>query len=335
MTNADSNHFQAERTERARRATPARPTKSLQATMLLLSGLATTILGLALSILPIFSWQAHQIMNGLDVLGVHGGALAVGGMMLIGLGMIRGQVQANASLADSGVDSEIVEEMAADVVQMRNAVDHMQMVVSGMQGELKTVRDEIVAAMPQPVAPVVNEVPAGGGNEDAIFRLAASLDKVGAKIEERLKAQFTELQGRIDSVESSVRVSAATVATATPVQPVAEAPVAAAPAVAPVAEQVQPEAPAAPERSLGVLDSLDDEVVGALPNETTIDFDEIDKVQLDGDTALPKSPGTTVWEEGLEMVETGDEATDARLRAALEEMRRQGGQPDMGPGLGR
>ena len=62
----------------------------------------------------------------------------------------------------------------------------------------------------------------------------------------------------------------------------------------------------------------------------------LDDVQLEGDAALPKSPGAGVWEEELEMVETGDEAADERLRAALEDMRRQGQgeQPDPGPGLG-
>jgi hypothetical protein len=358
MTNADSNEtvdLQAETVaERTARPAPVRPQKSAQATMLMLTGLAATLFGLALSILPLISWKATKVMLGLDFLGVQGGALVVGGMTLVGLGMIRrSQVAAIAASDGSDIDSEIVEQVAADVVQMRNAVDHMQSVVGAMQDELRTVKDEIVAAIPAPVAPQAPE--AQGGNEDAIFRMAASLDKVGAKIEERLKSQFSELQGRLSSVESSVRevpvpAAAAPVAPVAPVaseapvakvevpvvEPVQMAPRVEAPQPVAVVEPIEdPAAPAQddhPEGSLGVLDTLDDEVVGALPGDSAIDFDQIDNVQLSNDdSALPaKSPGAGVWEEELEMVDTGDPDTDEQLRSALEDMRRTGEQPNSG-----
>jgi len=52
------------------------------------------------------------------------------------------------------------------------------------------------APQPQPAA--------GDGQGEAVFRLAASLDKVGARIEERMKSQFSTLRERLDSVQSGI-----------------------------------------------------------------------------------------------------------------------------------
>ena len=101
----------------------------------------------------------------------------------------------------------------------------------------------------------------GDTQGDAVFRLAASLDKVGAKIEERMKSQFTALGERLDSVEAGFEEARRSLEASAPEsnEVPAEAPVAESTPIdvpvadAPVVEQEEP----APESPLGVLDTID------------------------------------------------------------------------------
>lgn len=186
------------------------PRSGAQAGLLLLAGFGSALFGLAISVGPLASWKAAQIMVGLDYLGVHGGTLFVGGLVLMGLGMLRRGQHAIAVNADEAHgDTAVIEEVATDVVQMRNALDHMQRVSSQVQdevGELKRIIEAQVQVQAQ-VQAAAPTAPTGDTQGDAVFRLAATLDKLGARIEERMKSQFSTLQERLTSVESSFETS--------------------------------------------------------------------------------------------------------------------------------
>ena len=180
-----------------------------QGGLLTLLGLGSVALGLALTVAPNVSWKASQIMVGLDYLGVHGGALVMGGLVLIGLASVLRRIkQVATQLAQAGSDTGLLEHVAADVLQVGTVLEGVERSV----GELRVHVDKEVQGLRTAVGQVSAELkqePEGGlGSEDAIFRLAASLDKVGAKIEERLKTQFADLTDRIGKVEDAVGESA-------------------------------------------------------------------------------------------------------------------------------
>lgn len=191
-----------------------RPSKGPQAALLTLTGFAAAALGLVLTAVPGVSALASRFVPGLEHLGVHGGALLMGGLTLVGLGMVMRRCQQVAvQVAEAGSDSGAMDDLAARVAQLGGTLEGLDNQVRGLREELdvrfggmsasfeKLGRD-LAAQLDQPQAE-------GLGSEDAIFRLAASLDKVGARIEERLKSQFGDLTQRIGKVESSLQEAAA------------------------------------------------------------------------------------------------------------------------------
>jgi len=307
------------------------PTRSPQATLLTLTGLAVAAFGCFLSLGPSISPQAERVVQGLAGLGVHGGVLFVGGLMLVGMGMLRrGQVTL-ADIARTAVDPGLVEDMASDIVRLGAAFDRSTGMLDSLQDGLAGVRT-VVENPPMPPAPPPPPVQDNTGFEDAIFRMAASLDKVGAKIEERLKSQFAELQTRIASVEASMakaeegvnRLADRTVR-GPDVGPVHHT-------VADVAGQPALEhtgigaaagtSPDHAEGSLGVLDDIHDPVTAPLPATPSVDFDQADSLRL---SDVQPAPGQGTWDEG-----PAGPNPQANLRSALEDMRRTGDQPPPG-----
>ena len=189
------------------RPVPPAPTgKSPQAQLLTLVGVGATLLGLALTVTPKLSWQAAKVMVGFDYLGVHGGALVMGGLVLVGTGMVLRQLSTLlASLNQSSADTGLMENVAADVLSVGSVLETVESAVDVLKGELNAMKLQVADLHAQAA-----EQPEGMSSEDALFRMAASLDKVGAKIEERLKSQFTDLSERIDMVEASVKASVET-----------------------------------------------------------------------------------------------------------------------------
>jgi hypothetical protein len=193
----------------ARPALPAhKPSgRSAQSSLLFLMGLGATLAGMALVAAPKLSSQADEIMTGFDHLGVHGGALVMGGLVLLGIAMVLRQVtQVAAFASQSSEDTSLLESVAADVLQVGSVIEGVQASLKGLAGELGGLGSAIAAVGEQVAAarPGSDSL----GSEDAIFRLAASLDKVGAKIEERLKTQFGDLTERLGKLEAAVAETA-------------------------------------------------------------------------------------------------------------------------------
>jgi hypothetical protein len=331
--------------------------KSGPSSMLFSIGLCSALFGLAATIGPKLSWKAGQVMQGLDSLGVHGGAFIMGGLALLGIAAVLREVaQVSASLSQSGEDTSLLESVAADVLQVGSVVEGLQASAKAASGELVALRASVAALGEQAAAA---RTPDGGlGSEDAIFRLAASLDKVGAKIEERLKAQFGELSERIGKLEGSV---ADTTRRLERLQAPAPIPPAHRPAYAPPALQQtahypaplpgqqpayappgqpalhqtahrptgmqfhphpppSPQPPAENPHSLGLLDQLDDHgVVSPLATGAPLSFDAPPTL-LRADAPHPADPWANPPGIPLNPV-----MSDPEVRAALENMGRQPG----------
>ena len=371
MSHEATNEFDEEPIERLEptrplRSTPAAPSGSGgQAVLLVLIGLAATGTGLALAIGPRFSWKAAQVMAGFDHLGVHGDALFMGGLVLVALGMLRrGQAQMMNAREGQSDDSLLIEQMASDVVQMRNAIDHMQLVSSSLQDAVRSLHHQ-VAQESERVAAIVAET----GQQDAIYRMAASIDQIGGRLDQRLAEHFQKLEQHLEAMdERASRTQSVLDRLAEPGELHLMQPGSAlkgtennAPEDEPSYRLAEPPAQLGPDgyaesyaeesgpgasSPLGVLDTIDDPLPGPLPaqaeGEPAIDFDAMGSLSMEPDpygpeadwngagappdpNALGPDPDTRSKLEQLESL-----LSDERLRAALEDMRRAGNPPPAG-----
>ena len=320
---------------------PRTRSKGKEGGLLQFLGLLCAGAGLALSVLPRFSWKANQIMVGFDSLGVHGGTLLMGGLVLMALGLVR-----RALDADKGQDERdnelLLEQVATDLIHTRTALDELRESTTELAGKLEALREETAAAEARDDAPASQPQLA----QDALFSLAASLDKLGARVDQRLKAYHTTVQESLDELASSVEHSRRSLEERLSVAPAPQFAEDSTVYAQPEAE-LACDAPAAvepPRGSLGLLDSLDDDPVRsalpAHPNPSGIDFDQLDAStaaltrELDSASRAAQQATNGSWDEQL-MVDHGDQDTaakleqlqsllsDERLRAALDSMRRQ------------
>lgn len=310
-------------------ATP--PKRSVEGGLLVTLGWMSLLGGAALSILPLVSWRAGKVMNGLAGLGIHGGTIVMGGLGLMAVGMVRRSID-RLRQESTRDDALIVEQMALDVVQVKSSMAAVEEQNHELHAQLGLLRSEVTALRQTPLAPKA-ESPM---SSDALFQLASSLDKLGLRIDQRLKLHHTTLQESIDELHATVEHSRRNMEDRLP--PYAPTPDAqSALDVAPQESYPQqPEPPAGP--SLGLLDSLDD-VPSALPREhaAAIDFDALDarsgELARDLDAAARAPRGS--WDEELMVDHSASRQetehkleqlqsllSDERLRAALDQMRR-------------
>lgn len=262
----------------------ARPEGGGLALLLFLTGLAVGAGGFAMAladrISPEAEWIALQVLR----LGVAPGVvIACGATMasigLVGLSVARSRGRARAIQEDQG----LIEQLSEDLVAMRGSLSRLQLEFAGLQelcrNLLETGQDQVVR---------FQELSAsmGGNTGDAMFRLAASLDQLGARFEQRIQEQteahrggFAQLERLLDETAEGLRQELAGQGAQAYAQPAPSAPSAPieapafepelhtepAPAFEPEAayEEPTPEPPAPPvaepeDASLGLLDHLDD-----------------------------------------------------------------------------
>jgi hypothetical protein len=262
---------------------PARPSPAPSSThgsgsdvvTLVACAVSCVVIGLLLAAGPKLSWKMTQISEGFAYLGVHGGALMMGGLVLGGLALVRrAQNATSAALAERADDRRVLDQIALEQGQLRTVIVELQEAQDSVRDRINHVRNELEhslqslghglrAELPRLVPPPA--APTGDGNQhEAIFLLATTLDKVGEKIEQRLKTQYDALQEHLEDVGAAI-VSARHSMEELLSQATANA------AAAPYDDPGTP---------LGLLDTIDDEHVE--PSEHSI----VDQVSA----ALPSEP---------------------------------------------
>lgn len=289
--------------------------------------------GMALSVGPLVSWKAQKVCAGLAGLGIHGGAIVMGGIGLMALGTVRRSIERMRSEAQRD-DGFLIEQMATDVVEIRDAMAAVESESHEIQAQFALLRSDVTALRQTP-APTQTESPM---SPDALFQMAASLDKLAQRIDQRLRTFETslhesvdELSARIESTRRTVEEISHGAASSTTTSPAKNQGARA--ALAPVAP---PQVPSGP--SLGLLDSLHDDPPAALPSaqHEGLDFDSLDANagelarELDQTARAASGP----WDEELMVDHSRTDETrgkleqlqsllsDDRLRAALDQMRR-------------
>ncbi|HEX6883640.1 MAG TPA: hypothetical protein VF530_09685 [Planctomycetota bacterium] len=174
----------------------ARSSKS--AGFLFLLAFALLAAGAGFAYAPHYSWQVTQVARQAAALGLSNGALFVGGLVCFGLALVARAAGRGPELPDTRAESEALqselhllnEQLSTKLAQIRASLLQL--------GEgLATVSAQQQQALAEPRGPKE-------GVEDhareAVFRLAASLDKLHAHFDERLHAVDLQLRSGFENL---------------------------------------------------------------------------------------------------------------------------------------
>lgn len=167
--------------------------------LLVLGGLALVAGGAALCLADRFSWQVVRVRRMLETFGVSGAPVALTGVTVLAAGMAaRAALRGSRSLAaglGAGAQSERLElvtgQLATDLASVRQAMGRLgegMNQLAGAQMQLGTQIAELGATDP------------GKDQREGLFRLAASMDKLSAQIDERFGGLERELGERFERV---------------------------------------------------------------------------------------------------------------------------------------
>ncbi len=158
--------------------------------ILLLAGGGLAVAGIAMEIVPEVAHQYSWIVNGFAKHGVTGMPLALCGLIFLGLCVVsRARDKADARTAEltrrerearEGADDQslLLEQLASDLALTRGGMQELRV-------EFVYLKDIVQSANKQTVDPTTGLDEA----QAAVFRLAASMDQLGGRLEARLKSQ--------------------------------------------------------------------------------------------------------------------------------------------------
>lgn len=160
-------------------------------------GFALLASGVGFAFAPHYSWQVMKIARQAGELGLSNGALVVGGLVCFGLGLVARAVGTPPPPTDTRAESEALqselhilnEQFSTKLAQIRASVLQLGETLGG------------IAAQQQALAET--QAPRGGSEDparDAIFRLAASLDKLHAHFDERVHAVDLQLRSGFENL---------------------------------------------------------------------------------------------------------------------------------------
>ncbi|MCE9593166.1 MAG: hypothetical protein K8S98_03135 [Planctomycetes bacterium] len=280
------------------------------------------LVGVALAVEKFLPAPVAAIAASAHQMGLGGDVLAVGGFLLIAIGsLVKSASRAAARPSD---DALLLEQVASDLIVVKDGLEQARQSTQIVHDDVRMVQSSV-----QALAETQSAMPQGGINgEDAIFRLAASLDQLGARMEQRMKAQYGEMQSSLDElgdVVTSMRRHIDEMLESQPMQASAHPPVPAVPVEAPRAPLPLSSVEAPVHVPLGLLDQLDDALAPVAQAMPTQAMPRGAAMQ-----AQPSVPMTTPAPMSVPMRDDTDEKltelrallTDERLRAALEQMRR-------------
>jgi hypothetical protein len=168
------------------------------AAFLFLLGFGLVAAGAAFAFAPQYSWQVTKIARLVNGYGLQNGALVVGGLVVFGLALVARAASAPAPTHDPRGELEALqselhlfnEQVSTKMAQLRTAI--MQ-----VQEGLTSVASQQQAQMQQDDSQMNSS---GNQSQDAVFRLAASLDKLHAHLDERVHAVDLQLRNGFEAL---------------------------------------------------------------------------------------------------------------------------------------
>ena len=174
------------------------------------TGILIAVLGIALAVLPNVLHGYGWVLKSAARYGITSAPLLMSGILVCGMGLIartRNTTPAPApaplNIPQQSSDKLALEQLASDVALMRGGLQELRIemvyVKDVTQSVLQATHDRGVTAPED-------------GQQDALFRLAASLDQVGARIDQRLRSQHTALQDTLLEINATMLAMRAEIA---------------------------------------------------------------------------------------------------------------------------
>lgn len=166
---------------------------------LFFAGACFVAFGVALLQPPVAVPHAEWIATKFSRLGVQGLPIIAAGLTIFSLGFVaRLQAKIGRSLAGQGEQpgNPDLERLAEEFGLLRGALGNVQTELLANKQRQDSMLESIQS--------VITQSQGGGENGTAMFRLAASLDQLGARIGERLKEQASTFDGRLTDITAAV-----------------------------------------------------------------------------------------------------------------------------------
>jgi hypothetical protein len=191
---------------------PRRPLSGVWGALLVLAGLGLVAAGLGLVLLPRFAPEYEWSVRNLARQGVTGGPLAICGALLVAFGWLsRGQARMSRQVADQPDAQIFLEHVAQELASLHEGTQ-------GIDARLGALRDAT-----QGLIEAVEARESLSGTDadarDSIFRLAASLDRMAARLEQGQIARHQETATALETLGARIEelaLQAAAAATRAP-----------------------------------------------------------------------------------------------------------------------
>ncbi len=169
---------------------------STGSTTLSLLGIAACGTGAGIAALPYLSYTAAQFVSGLGVHGAIGASVCTGGALLVALSRTRKSLEeAQAQAASDSNTTLLLEQLATDLAQMRAALEMVEGQAAESTHCVQALRAELASARGTSDA---------GSSTEALFQLASGLDKLGARIDQKLKVHHSSLHDSLEELGATL-----------------------------------------------------------------------------------------------------------------------------------
>lgn len=187
--------------ERFELGAPPKPPGRSAGFFLFWTGFLVAALGVALPLAHYFSLPDYQVGERLAELNIENGELIIGGLMLLAMGLVVRSAVRAARFGSSGTSSTrddsdfllVADQLATDVAQVLTSV----MQISEEVTTLAQSHRDFLQRQSDDEANTDRQ-------ENALFRLAASLDKLNAHIDERVHGLDVQVRSHFDSIANAV-----------------------------------------------------------------------------------------------------------------------------------
>lgn len=164
---------------------------------LALLGIATCCMGAGIAALPHVSYTAAQLMSGFGIHGVIGASVFTGGALLVALGRTRKSLEdAQANGASNADTTLLLEQLATDLAQTRATLEMVQAQAAENTHCVQALRAELASSH--------TGTDHSGPSTEALFQLASGLDKLGARIDQKLKVHHSSLHDSLEELGATL-----------------------------------------------------------------------------------------------------------------------------------
>lgn len=169
-----------------------------------LAGTALVGSGVGLTVLPMLARDLSWITNSFAKHGITGAPIAMTGVVLCGMWIATRKRHEQPAAAPTGADHDLLlEQLASDLAQARGGIQDLRV-------EFVYLKDQVQSAATQRE---LQEAQSGANDaQSAMFGLAASMDQLAARLEQRIKTQDAVLQEAIQNLRNDVTATGVCVA---------------------------------------------------------------------------------------------------------------------------